>query len=199
MSVDSTAILSFFRGFLRHPTQVGSVIPSSRVLEQQLVAQANLSEARCVVELGPGTGGTTRALLRAMPAEARLLTIELDAQFAEGLHAIDDHRLINHMGSAADLLAILTAYQLPEVDAVVSGIPFSTMPSALSVAVMAAIDQALAPGGRFVAYQFRDHVARFAKPVFGAPQVVSPVWWNLPPMRCYRWSKSPAAVPAPVR
>jgi len=190
--------LDFFLGFLRHPSQVGSVIPSSRFLEQQIVAAADLAQARCVVELGPGTGGTTRALLRALPAEATLLTIELDEQFSAGLNAIADPRLINHTGSAADLVNILNHHQLPAVDVVVSGIPFSTMPPAVSAAVLKAIEAALVPGGRFVAYQFRSHVAKLAEPVFGPAQSVSRAWLNVPPMRCYQWGTTPAPQPAPV-
>ena len=189
----SSSHLDFFLGFLRHPARVGSVIPSSRFLERQIVTAADLAHARCVVELGPGTGGTTRALLRAMRAEAKLLTIELDDQFSAKLAAIGDSRLINHTGSAADLLAILEQHQLSDVDVVVSGIPFSTLPPAVSAAVLQAVQAALSPGGRFVAYQFRSHVARLAEPVFGPAQAVSRAWLNVPPMRCYQWTTAPAA------
>ena len=79
--------LAFLRGFLRHPAEVGSVIPSSRWLEQRLVRAARPGQARVVVELGPGTGGTTRALLRALAPGARLLAIELSADFATRLPA----------------------------------------------------------------------------------------------------------------
>ncbi|HEY8360586.1 MAG TPA: methyltransferase type 12, partial [Ramlibacter sp.] len=63
---------AFLRGFLRNPAQVGSVIPSSPQLEQRLLQCAKVADARTVVELGPGTGGTTRALLGAMPSAAVL-------------------------------------------------------------------------------------------------------------------------------
>jgi len=79
--------IDFLRGFVAHPEQVGSVIPSSHVLEQRLVRSAQLSRARCVVELGPGTGGTTRAFLRAMPAAAHLMAIELNEGFAARLRS----------------------------------------------------------------------------------------------------------------
>ena len=63
----------FLRGFIQRPTEVGSIIPSSRFLERRVVRIAEVASAHVVVELGPGTGGTTRALLRAMlnpPARA---------------------------------------------------------------------------------------------------------------------------------
>lgn len=184
--------LEFFRGFLRSPDQVGSIIPSSRFLERRLVQTAAIADAACVVELGPGTGGTTRALLDAMQPDARLLTIELDAHFAALLNEMGDPRLFSHHGSAADLGRILSAHGLPQPDAIVSGIPFSTMPRAIGTAIIEAIRDHLAPGGRFVAYQFRGHVGRLGHPILGQPQVQLE-WLNVPPMRFYRWSKPQAA------
>ena len=66
-------IVAFLRGFLRDPAGVGSVIPSSRFMERRIVRMADAAHARVIVELGPGPGGTTRALLDAMPADSRLL------------------------------------------------------------------------------------------------------------------------------
>lgn len=181
--------LEFFRGFLRSPDQVGSVIPSSRFLERRLVRAAAIADADCVVELGPGTGGTTRALLEVMRPEAKLLTIELDRHFAELLNTIGDPRLFSHHGSAADLGQILLEYGLPRPDAIVSGIPFSTMPKAVGCAILQVIHEHLAPGGRFVAYQFRGHVGRMGSTILGEPEVELE-WLNVPPMRFYRWKRS---------
>lgn len=184
----SSRVVAFFRGFLRSPEQVGSVVPSSRFLEQRLVRLAGAGQARCIVELGPGTGGTTRALLAAMPGDAKLLTIELDARFAELLEEIDDPRLISHTGSAAELGEILDLYKLPAPEAIVSGIPFSTMPREIGGRVLDAVRDRLAPGGVFVAYQFRGHVGRMGQQVLGAPQVEVEAL-NVPPMRVFRWAR----------
>jgi hypothetical protein len=70
--------MAFLQGFLKSPKQVGSIIPSSRFLERRIVRASEIERASLVVELGPGTGGTTRALLRAMSPKARLLAIEID-------------------------------------------------------------------------------------------------------------------------
>src|SRR5512134_690476 len=110
--------LKFFQGFLREPQQVGSVIPSSRFLERRLVKISAVRHARTVVELGPGTGGTTHALLRALPPEAHLLAIEIDPRFHAMLRAeITDPRFIAHRGSAEDISATLARHGLsaPEV------------------------------------------------------------------------------------
>lgn len=180
--------LAFLKGFLRQPRDVGSVIPSSRFLERKMVRMAGVAQAQSVIELGPGTGGTTRAILAAMPESATLLAIELDPAFADHIREIDDRRLIVHQGSAEQLAEVIVAHRLRPPDAILSGIPFSTMPHEVGTRIIEAIRDVLAPGGRFVAYQFRAAVAERAKPILGEPEV-SAEFLNIPPMRVYRWRR----------
>lgn len=181
--------VQFFRGFLRRPKEVGSIIPSSRFLERRIVGAARIREARTLVELGPGTGGTTRALLRAMSPEATLVAIEINARFVRLLRGtLDDPRLHVVEGSAADVGKALADLGLPPADVILSGIPFSTMPMELGASIVRAAHDALAPGGLFVAYQVRDRVEVLANRVFG-PAAVQMELLNVPPMRVYRWHK----------
>ncbi len=178
--------LAFLKGFLRRPADVGSVIPSSRFLERRIMRFAELEAAQCVVELGPGTGGTTRAFLSKMKSDASLLAIELDPQFCSIVRRINDRRLIVHQGSAEDLPSMIENYRIPPPQVVISGIPFSTMPREVGERVITAVRDTLRPGGLFVAYQFRAAVADIARPILGEPEV-SPELINIPPMRVFRW------------
>jgi phospholipid N-methyltransferase len=178
--------IAFLQGFLRRPGQVASVVPSSRFLERRLVSLADVKRAQLVVELGPGTGGTTRAILAALPADAKLLCIELDPDFARLLKRESDPRLIVHEGSAEDLPEILAAYGLAAPDVVISGIPFSVIPAAIGTRIVESIRAALAPGGWFVAYQVRGAVADRATPLLGEPDVTLELL-NIPPLRVFRW------------
>jgi len=181
--------IAFFRGFLRCPYQVGSIIPSSRFLERRLVEVAAICEARSVVEFGPGTGGTTRALLRALPANGRLLAMEIDPQFTELLRTeIADDRFIVHEGSAQQIESALAGHKLAAPQAVISGIPFSTMTEQVGKCILNAVRTTLAPGGRFVAYQVSDRVAVLARDIFGRARMEVELL-NIPPLRVYRWEK----------
>jgi phosphatidylethanolamine/phosphatidyl-N-methylethanolamine N-methyltransferase len=185
--------IAFLRGFLERPKEVGSIIPSSRWMERRITRTADLADAKLAIELGPGTGGTTRALLAAMAPDAKLLAIEINPAFCELIkESIDDPRLIVHEGSAADIPEALTKHDLGAPDVVLSGIPFSTMPKALGLAILRSVQTSLAPGGRFVAYQFRDVVHTLGKQVFG-PASTQLELLNMPPMRVYRWDISPGA------
>lgn len=147
-----------------------------------------MDKARLVVELGPGTGGTTRAMLRALPRDTRLLAIEINPQFASLLRSEPDPRLTVYCGSAENIAEALSSNELPAPDVVVSGIPFSTMSFALGKRIVEAVWDSLAPGGRFVAYQFRDRVAMLGRQLLGWPRMEME-FLNVPPMRCYRWDK----------
>lgn len=179
--------LAFFQGFLRRPQTVGSVIPSSRFLERRILKLADIKANDTVVELGPGTGGTTHALLDELGPGGKLLSIEVEEEFVEMLQEIEDPRLIPHHGSAEDISSILAAHGLGAPDVVISGIPFSTMPEEVGTRIVREIYDVLPPGKSFVAYQLRDRVAELATPVFGKPRV-SLELINIPPMRVYKWT-----------
>ena len=185
---------AFFRGFLTRPKEVGSIIPSSRFMERRIVKTAELARARLAIELGPGTGGTTRALLRNMAPDARLLVIEINPHFCKLLReTIADDRLIVHEGSATEIPQILAEHGLEAPDVILSGIPFSTMERELGTAILRSVRDSLAPNGRFVAYQFRDRVHTLGVRVFGKASIQTELL-NVPPMRVYRWDVDEEAV-----
>lgn len=186
---------TFFQAFLKSPRVVASMIPSSPFLERRLVEAARVDTVGTVVELGAGTGGTTRALLAAMGSDARLLAIERTGEFVRGLEAIGDPRLDVVHGCASTITAELERRGIDAADAVISGIPFSTMPPTLARSIIEEVHRALAPGGRFVAYQFTDKVASFAGPVFGRPRVRHELR-NVPPLRIYTWEKAASTAAA---
>jgi len=183
--------LLFLRGFLEHPREVASIVPSSRFAEQRIIKLAAVSSAQSVVELGPGTGGTTCAILRALPREGRLLSVEINPAFHAMLGQIEDPRLIAHPGSAEELRDALVRYGFPAPQAIISGIPFSTMNRTVACGILETVAEVLAPGGRFVAYQVRDHVHRLCRPYLGHARVEMELL-NIPPLRVFQWEKNGA-------
>ncbi|QDT93301.1 class I SAM-dependent methyltransferase [Gimesia algae] len=186
----SSAIPCFLRGFLENPLQVASFVPSSGYLQRKLSSLACLQTARCVVELGPGTGETTKALLNAMPADSQLLCVEVVSEFVARLQKFDDPRLTIVENSALALKSILQQQNFVKPDVIVSGVPFSVMSPEEGRQLIETIHQVLAPGGAFVTYQFRNNVCELAAGCFGAPQSRDLVFWNLPPLDLYLWEKT---------
>jgi phosphatidylethanolamine/phosphatidyl-N-methylethanolamine N-methyltransferase len=181
----------FFQEFLKHPFQIGSVIPSSRFLERRLVEAAGIHSAKTIVELGPGTGSTTRAILRAMAQDARLLSIELNPHLYSLVSRIEDDRFIPHLGNAYELREIISLYGLGAPEVVISGIPFSTMSRISGSQILETIASVLATRGRFVAYQVSKRIVRLNQ-YFPEPRQVDVELelFNIPPLRVFRWEKT---------
>lgn len=179
---------TFLQEFLKHPLQIGSIVPSSRYLERAILQFAGAESAKTIVELGCGTGGTTRAILRALAPQAKLLSIEINPRFHAMVDQIDDQRLIAHLGSAEQIYDIINLYGLSEPDAVISGIPFSTMKESVGSNIIREITEILAPNARFVAYQVSSRVAVLSRPFLGQEKSVLEIR-NIPPMRVYQWEK----------
>lgn len=179
-----TRRFEFLGGFLRRPAKVGTFIPSSRMLARRILDVSQVESAEKIVELGPGTGAVTREMLRRMSTEARLTALEIDPNFVAHLRReYPDPRFEAIHGGAHGIETVVS-----DADLVISGIPFSCMDPAEARQTLEGIRQVLRPGGRFVAYQLRDHVARLAHPLFGPtrPQIE---WLSLPPMRLYVWHR----------
>lgn len=178
--------LIFAVNFVKHPRMVGTFAVSSPAVVQRLLADVDWSRCRRVVELGPGVGTITEALLAAMPAESRLAALEMNADFVTALRRdFPDPRLEVVHGSAADLESHLAALQFGPVDLVISGIPFSTMPVAVRDRTLDAVAGSLAADGRFLVYQYARHVLQPLQQRFG--QVQSELEWrNVVPVRLFR-------------
>jgi phospholipid N-methyltransferase len=189
-------LASAFRGaaiflgeFLRNPRQLGSIIPSSGFLKRRIIAAAELDDVSVVVELGPGNGGTTRAILAAMPDTARLISIELNAGLYELSAGITDARYTAHHGDASELSAILQQYGVGQPDVVISGIPFSCMDEPVGQSIIQCVHDELTAGGRFVAYQVSARVDELNEYFPPPRRSVSWEWLNVPPLRVWRWQK----------
>jgi phospholipid N-methyltransferase len=171
----------FLRGFLKNPVMVGSVIPSSRVLIDKMLAPVDWENTRLFVEYGPGVGTFTRPLLDRLSPDATLVTIDTNPEFTRYLNgAIDDPRLVAVNGSAADVETILADRNLGSADYVLSGLPFSTLPAGVGEDIAEATANVLRPGGAFLVYQFSPKVLDFIRPHF-APIKRGFEWINVPP------------------
>jgi phospholipid N-methyltransferase len=157
----------FFRGFLKHPVMVGSIIPSSKTLINKMLREVDWSKTKLFVEYGPGVGTFTRPILSRLAPDATLVTIDTNSDFCDYLkRSINDSRLQIVNGSAADVGAILAQLGFGKADYVISGLPFSTLPTGVGSTIAQATAEAVKPGGAFLVYQFRPSVRNIIEPFF---------------------------------
>jgi phospholipid N-methyltransferase len=179
-------IAMFFRGFLKHPVMVGSIIPSSKTVINRMLAPVDWANTKLFVEYGPGVGTFTRPILDRLAPDATLVTIDTNPDFCDYLkRSINDSRLQIVNGSAADVGEILASLGLGQADYTISGLPFSTLPTGVGAAIAKATAETLRPGGAFLVYQFRpkvrDIIAPYFKRVDHAFELVNvppaQLWW----------------------
>jgi phospholipid N-methyltransferase len=150
---------------------LGSLIPSSPFLVNDLLSQVDFDRARVVVEYGPGVGTFTQEILKRMRPDAALVAIELNEEFAGFLKdEIGDRRLHAVHASACDVGKVLASLNLPSADYIISGIPFSTMPKSLRAEIMRNSREALRPDGALLVYQFTRAVRPYLESSFGSVQ-----------------------------
>lgn len=192
----SNTPLKFARSFLRNPRQIGAVVPSSPALAKAMVRALDVKENQSVVELGPGTGAFTRAILRGLPSRAQYLGIELNNVFVNHLRArFPGVEFVN--GCAQDAAQHHADQELPSVRAVLCGLPFASLPAAVQDGVVASLDELLADGGEFRTFQYvhayRMPAARRFRQrmdgVFGRGQRSPIIKLNIPPAYVLSWSR----------
>ena len=186
----------FVRGLLRAPRSVGAIAPSSPWLVNAVLEPARISQAKTLVEFGPGTGALTGEIIRRLSADARLFAFEIDTVFVANLRArYRDPRVTFIAASAADSPQYLARLGFPAVDCVVSSLPLTVLPQQLTHRIMQATTECLRPGGIFVTYQFST---AFARPVLQSyfPQTRRTrfVLANLPPAIVFACRKEAEAV-----
>ncbi|WP_326523693.1 class I SAM-dependent methyltransferase [Sphingomonas sp.] len=175
----------FFKGFLKHPVMVGSVIPSSDKLIDRMLGQVDWANCKVFVEYGPGVGTFCGHILERMAPDAQLIAIDTNPDFVDYLSdGIRDSRFSAVHGSAADVGAIVAQHGHEQADFVLSGLPFSTLPPGVGAQIAAETHKVIRPGGAFLVYQFSPKVRDFLSPHFERIDH-GMEWWNIPPAQLY--------------
>jgi phospholipid N-methyltransferase len=161
-------MMLFATNFIRHPTMLGSIIPSSRFLVNQVLKPIDWERAKVIVEYGPGVGTFTSHILRRMRRDATLVVIETNQDFVRFLRAsLPDERLHVIHDSAAEVQSVLERLGLPRPRYIISGIPLGSMPQALQAEIVSKTRATLEPGGTFLVYQFTARVLPVLQRTFG--------------------------------
>lgn len=143
----------FVERWMRNPLSVGAIAPSGPGLCRSMARAAGAAPGRRIVELGPGTGVMTRALLDAGVADSDLLLVELDRSFAARLAlAYPDACLVRE--NACRLRRITRDHGWQGCDAVVSGLPLINLAGAVQLRILAGAFGSLGPRGVFVQFTY---------------------------------------------
>lgn len=187
---DANEEVLFFKRWLANPMKVGAVLPSSPHLARLIARQVRLGPDQCVVELGPGTGPVTKALLASGVPADRLFVVEIDADLCGYLRReFPNVNVVN--GDATKLRSLLPPEWVGKVACVISGIPMLPLPIEVQRALTQAAFEVMAPGGDILQYTYSLASPIKAKPLGLKGRRRGIAMLNLPP--AWVWSYLPAA------
>lgn len=175
----------------------GAIAPSGKPLARAIASSAGkIGEDEVIIELGPGTGVTTREIVRQYPNH-RIVAVEIIEAFAAQLEKTFPTVTVVR-GDAAELDKHLQALgiQREKVAAILSGLPLLAFPKDVSERIFSAIKGVLTPGRRYVQFTYSTRAwKRFV--LEGVKRVTTiRVWRNIPPASVLVFERT--AEPAPV-
>lgn len=166
---------------------VGTVAFSSKHLVKKMIAPIHFSEARCIVELGTGNGCITRALLKRMKPDTRLLSFEINENFYQmTAKQLSDPRLQLINDSAENMQLHLHNAGYIYADYIVSSVPLVSLPKQVEENIMIAALKTLKPKGLFIQFSYSTIQLKKFERVFGEENVMlkfTPL--NFPPAFIY--------------
>ena len=188
--------IELFKHFVKNPGEIGAICPSSPFLAETIVSDISLENASTIVEIGPGTGVFTKAIIRKKRDDANFFVIELN----EGLYNQFQKRfpgISAHNNCASELSEIMKKENVTSIDVVISGLPWASFPETLQNDILGSVFESLSPGGTFATFAYLQgflmkgahRFKKLLKTKFDQVDTSRVVWRNLPPAFVYRCRK----------
>jgi phosphatidylethanolamine/phosphatidyl-N-methylethanolamine N-methyltransferase len=176
--------VSFLRSWLERPLSIGAVTPSGKMLARTMARYVDPASDGPVVELGPGTGAVTQALVEAGVAPSRLVLVESNPTFCRLLRArYPEATLVQ--GDAYSLRRLLETLLIQPAAAVVSGLPLVTKPIKMRLRLIRDALDLMLPGAPFVQFTY-SVAAPLPRGLDGfSVEASERIWMNIPPARVW--------------
>ncbi|MGD1036684.1 MAG: rRNA adenine N-6-methyltransferase family protein [Roseiarcus sp.] len=184
----------FLKTLFESPRLTGAVAPSGRSLARAIARAVDPRGDGLVVELGPGTGPVTRALIEHGVARERLVLVECDGGFCRLLaQRFAPVRVVQ--GDAYDLKRTLAGLEDRPIAAVVSSLPLLNQPPALRAKLIEDAFALMGPDGVLVqfTYGLASPIPRESCVKKFSAHCSAPIWRNLPPARVWTYRADPNA------
>jgi phospholipid N-methyltransferase len=185
-AVRASAIVLFGREWLKAPLRVGAIAPSGARLAELITRELRPADAP-VIELGPGTGSFTRAILSRGIPESQLALVERSPAFAEHLRRSFPKAMV--LEADAGRIDRIAPFGPASAGAIVCGLPFRSMPNRTVFRIMHSAFRTLRPGGSFYLFTY-GHSCPISPDILSRlglrATLVARTVANLPPARVYR-------------
>jgi phosphatidylethanolamine/phosphatidyl-N-methylethanolamine N-methyltransferase len=178
----------FFRTWIENPLSVGAVTPSGKALARTMADYVDPHSDGPIIELGPGTGPVTEALVARGIDPARLVLVEFDPTFCRLLRKRYPEATVVQ-GDAYRLRLLLTSVLCQPAAAVVSGLPLFTKPLKMRLRLLQEAFRLMAGGAPFVQFTYAAYspIPRRLERV--KSEASERIWTNIPPARVWVYRK----------
>lgn len=177
----------FLKSWFENPLLAGAVAPSGKELAARMAAAVDPQVPGPVVELGPGTGPVTQALISRGIAPERLYLVEYSHDFAQLLRQRFPGVTVIE-GDAYALAETLKGKLRQPAAAIVSSLPLLTKPERLRLALLNEAFSLLMPGCPFIQFTYMPNSPVPLDRTFQASGSRR-VWKNLPPARVWTYRR----------
>nr|WP_099050756.1 class I SAM-dependent methyltransferase [Pararhizobium polonicum] len=127
--------IRFFKGWRSNMKAVGSIVPTSGVTARRMASVVNPHSGLPVLELGPGTGVITKAILQKGVQPQNLVSVEFSTDFFQ--HLVRTYPGVDFInGDAFDLDKTLGARNGQQFDSVISAVPLLNFPMHMRVSLI---------------------------------------------------------------
>jgi len=150
--------------------KVGAVMESSRYTVQKIVSFLK-PEHKFIIEYGAGNGTITKKLLQRLPEASQIIAIESNENFINELSKITDPRIKIVCGDVVVFLRNFLPTESAQIDAVISGIPFSFLKPALREEIVHRTHDLLSDRGMLLVYQHSVLILPLLKKYFAKTKV----------------------------
>ena len=180
--------IRFFKGWIDGPKSVGAILPTSGVTARRMASVINPASGLPVLELGPGTGIITKAIVQRGVAPGNVISIEYSTDFYQHLkRTIPDVHFIN--GAAFDLDRTLGERKDEKFDAVISAIPMLSFPMEKRIALLEDLLDRMPPGRPVVQITYSPVSPIDARPDRFQIKHLDFVVRNIPPAQLWAYSR----------
>jgi len=152
----------FIRSWIERPLSTGAVTPSGKILARAMARYVDPRSNGPVVELGPGTGPVTDALVEAGVDPSRLVLVESNPAFCRILRARYPQATLVQ-GDAYSMRRLLDTLLLQPAAAVVSGLPLVTKPITMRLRLIRDAFDLMVPGAPFVQFTYSVAIYLFGR------------------------------------
>ncbi|MEO8301589.1 MAG: rRNA adenine N-6-methyltransferase family protein [Rhizomicrobium sp.] len=177
----------FLRALIARPKNIGAIMPSSPALAEAIAREID-PNAGPVLEIGPGTGVITKAILARGVAPEALTLLEYDEDMAQHL-AARYHKSRVFQGDAFDLDATLGKPNGSPFGAIVSGIPLLNHAMSRRQSFMADLVSRMIPGAPLIQFSYGPHAPVVPPPDYTVTRTAS-VLANIPPAKVWVYRKA---------